>query len=290
MRPNFLLLAISCVLLGFGTAHWTGMTIHGLWLALLLLGGVCAHASVNSINDYHDFMCGLDLKVQRTPFSGGSGSLVKNPAKAHLARITILVNLTITTAIGLYFIKERGWPLFIAGGVGMLTICFYTNYCTKRPVLCLLVPGIGFGTCMVMGTDFVLTGHYTWTAFVASLAPFFLVSNLLLLNQFPDAKVDREFGRKHFPILLGNKTCATIYGLWLLLAYLSIVAGVLFGMLPPLTLLGLLTAPLAVPAYLGARKYADNIPKIIPAMTLNVVINLATPVLMAIGLWLSPPL
>jgi 1,4-dihydroxy-2-naphthoate polyprenyltransferase len=50
---------------------------------------------------------------------------------------------------------------------------------------------------MVMGTDFVLTGEYSWTAFIASLVPFFLVSDLLLLNQFPDALPDQRIGRKN---------------------------------------------------------------------------------------------
>lgn len=41
---------------------------------------------------------------------------------------------------------------------------------------------------MVMGTHFALTGEYSATAGLASLVPFFLVSDLLLLNQFPDVE------------------------------------------------------------------------------------------------------
>jgi len=37
------------------------------------------------------------------------------------------------------------------------------------------------------------------------MVPGLLVSDLLLLNQFPDVEADRTVGRKHLPILLGRK-------------------------------------------------------------------------------------
>ena len=77
----------------------------------------------------------------------------------------------------------------LLGLAGLLLVFGYTIWFTRDPYLCLIAPGLGFGPFMVMGTHFVLTGNYAWTAFIASLIPFFLVSNLLLLNQFPD--VDR---------------------------------------------------------------------------------------------------
>jgi 1,4-dihydroxy-2-naphthoate octaprenyltransferase len=41
---------------------------------------------------------------------------------------------------------------------------------------------------------------------------------------------------------------------------------------------------LAIPSIIGAFKNKDNIPKLIPSMGQNVVINLLTPLLMAAGL------
>ncbi len=45
------------------------------WALLALLGLLLAHVSVNVLNDYFDYRSGVDLKTQRTPFSGGSGIL-----------------------------------------------------------------------------------------------------------------------------------------------------------------------------------------------------------------------
>jgi len=287
MRLPFLILTPACVLLGIGTAAWSRAPINGLQVALVLIGAVAAHISVNVLNEYFDFKSGLDLTTQRTPFSGGSGTLPGNPKAARSALVTGLVALAITILVGIYFLVVRGWLLLPLGVVGVLTIYLYTLMLVRNPVLSLLAPGIGFGMCMVMGTHFALTGSYTWSAFIASLVPFFLVSNLLLLNQFPDAEADKIIGRKHLPILLGNSASAWVYGGYLLLAYLAIVAGVVIKVLPPLALIGLGTLLAAIPAFIGARKNANNIPQLIPSMGLNVIINIVTPILVAVGLFLS---
>jgi len=140
---------------------------------------------------------------------------------------------------------------------------------------------------MVMGTHFALTGVYSWTAFVASLVPTFLVSNLLLLNQYPDVEADREIGRKNFPITLGLKQSNLIYGSQLLLAYLSIIVGVILGLLPVFSLLALLTAILAWRVYQGVQRSAEKIPDLIPFMGMNVIITISTPVLLAVGLFIG---
>ncbi|HIE25017.1 MAG TPA: prenyltransferase [Anaerolineales bacterium] len=166
-------------------------------------------------------------------------------------------------------------------------VYLYTNWFTKNWVFSLITPGLGFGILWVMGTDFVLTGTYSMTAFIASLVPFFLVNNLLLLNQFPDAKADKTVGRAHLPIRIGNRASAKIYILFLVLAYLSMLLGVLLNYLPAWSLLGLFTIPLAIMAAKGAVKYAEDTPKLIPSLGQNVIINLLTPLLMAIGLFIA---
>jgi len=40
---------------------------------------------------------------------------------------------------------------------------------------------------------------------VVSLIPFLLVSDLLLLNRYPDVEADKEVGRNHLPITIGIK-------------------------------------------------------------------------------------
>jgi 1,4-dihydroxy-2-naphthoate octaprenyltransferase len=287
MRVPFLILTPACVLLGFGTAVWRTHEVNILYLVLALIGAVCAHISVNALNEYFDFRSGLDFKTERTPFSGGSGTLPEKPDMARSALKTGLITFAITGMIGLYFVYIRGLLLLPLGILGLIIIFTYTIWITRYPILCLIAPGLGFGTFMVMGTDFVLTGQYSWTAFIASLVPFFLVSDLLLLNQFPDAEADQSIGRKHFPILVGRQTSSLIYGLFLLFAYMSIMFGVYLEYLPKISLLGVATIVIAVPAFVGASRYPEDIKKLTPYMGLNVIINIATPILVATGLFIG---
>ncbi|MEW6613904.1 MAG: prenyltransferase [Thermodesulfobacteriota bacterium] len=287
MRFPFLILTPACVFLGFGTAIWRTHEVNIFYLVLALVGAVCAHISVNALNEYFDFRSGLDFKTERTPFSGGSGTLPEKPDMARSALKTGLITFTITGMIGVYFVYIRGLLLLPLGILGLITIFTYTIWITRYPILCLIAPGLGFGTFMVMGTDFVLTGQYSWTAFIASLVPFFLVSDLLLLNQFPDTEADQSIGRKHFPILVGRQTSSLIYGIFLLSAYLSIIFGVNLGYLPKISLVGLATIVIAVPAFVGAFRHAEDIKKLTPYMGLNVIINIATPVLVATGLFIG---
>jgi 1,4-dihydroxy-2-naphthoate octaprenyltransferase len=287
MRLPFLILPPVCVVLGAATAAWSGNKLNLYYLVLAFIGAVSAHISVNALNEYDDFKSGLDFNTERTPFSGGSGVLPKNPEKAHYALITGLITLAITIFIGIYFLFVRGMWILPLGILGVINIVAYTGWFTRNSFICLIAPGLGFGPLMVMGTDFVLTGSYSWTSFVASLVPFFLVSDLLLLNQFPDTEADKGIGRYHFPIAIGRKASVTVYTIFLAGAYVSIILGCLAGVLPLASLVALVTIVLAVTIVKGAMRYADDTPKLIPFMGRNVLINILTPMLLAIGLFVS---
>ncbi|MCJ7622010.1 MAG: prenyltransferase [Anaerolineaceae bacterium] len=287
MRLPFLVLAPACVLAGWGSAAWEVGGISVLYLILAFAGGIAAHVSVNALNEYFDFKSGLDLRTRPTPFSGGSGTLPQNPEKVNYALIVGLVAAGIVALIGVYFISVWGIMILPLGVLGLFVIIAYTPWLNHNVFLCLIAPGLGFGTLMVMGVDFVLSGAYSWTSFFASLPSFFLVSNLLLLNQFPDLEADRSIGRKNLPIVSGRPFSAIIYTIFLALTYLSIVIGVLLGYLPAFTLLGLLTIIPAVPVVMNVLKNADQVEALIPSMGLNVLINILTPVLVAIGFFIS---
>ena len=287
MRLPFLILTPACVLVGLGTAVQVSKGVETLSFVLVLVGAIAAHISVNAFNEYFDFKSGLDFKTRRTPFSGGSGALPERPEFAGKALLNAWVAFVLTGLIGLYFIWLIGWQILPLGLLGLVVVLAYTSWFAYNPFLCLIAPGLGFGTFMVMGTHFALTGDYTWSAFVGSLIPFFLVSNLLLLNQFPDVDADKTVGRRHLPIVIGRPASSLVYGAFLLLAYLSIVIGVWLGMFPRFGLLGLATVPLAVLAFIGSRRYAEDPERLVPALTMNVLINILTPALLGVGLILG---
>ncbi|MEX0951025.1 MAG: prenyltransferase [Gammaproteobacteria bacterium] len=283
IRPPFLILVPVSVGLGWAVAENSGASIDYLHLLLVLLGALAAHVSVNALNEYEDFHSGLDLVTQRTPFSGGSGILPAYPERARQALLISVISLLFVVAVGAYFLWVSGLGLLPLGVAGILTIVLYTRWLTRSPLLCLIAPGLAFGPLMVMGTCFVLTGRYSMAALWASLPVFFLVSNLLLLNQFPDREADQSVGRNHLLIAWGSRAGIWVYSVFLAAAYLSVVFAVLVQAIPITALLALSTIPLAVITVRGVIRYHNDTAALVPYMARNVLLTLATPALLAVG-------
>ncbi len=283
-RPPFLVLSPVCVFLGTSTAIAAGGDIDTTTLLLVIIAALCAHVSVNTLNEYHDFKTGLDLLTTKTPFSGGSGALPQNPAVASLVLAVGLAALLLTTAIGIYFIANNGPLLLVLGVAGVVIILTYTRWLNRWPLLCLIAPGLGFGVFMVIGTHLVLAGSSSTAAWLASLVPFFLVNNLLLLNQYPDIEADRSIGRKHLPIAYGTTVSSYIYGLFSLAAYAVILAGKNNGNFPTLGLIALLPVVLSLYALRGALRHGGRIGTCPRYLAANVAATLLTPLVLGIAI------
>ena len=285
IRAPFLLLAPVCVFLAAGLVYSAVGEIDWGMLGLIMLCAVSAHIAVNALNEYQDFQSGLDLNTERTPFSGGSGTLPENPHLAPAALKISIIAIGFTTISGLAIVYLRGSELLIPGLVGVVIIVLYTRVLNRFPVLCLLSPGLAFGVLMVGGTYFALTGIYSVEIFLVSLIPFFLVNNLLLLNQFPDVDADREAGRNHALIQYGKESGSFIYMLFLVLAALALIFSVYLGTLPLYSLAGLLLIAVGIPIYQASRKSESSIESLLPYMGKNVGMVLLIPVLLGVSLF-----
>ena len=287
LRVDFLWMDAACVLLGWGAAVWGHGPVNFGLVLLTFLGALAAHISVNAFNEYFDFRSGLDQKAGRTPFSGGSGTLQQRPDLARWALGVALATLVLTAVIGLFLVRLQGWGLIPIGVIGLFVIVVYTPWMTHNPLLALLGCGFGFGTLMINGTNFALTGGFTVTAFTASMIEFFQGNALLILNQFPDVEADRAVGRRNLPIVIGRHNSSYVYALLLLAIYVTAVGGVIARALPWSALLLFLNLPFAIRAARGAIRNADDTEKLMPALADNVILNLSTPALTGLGLLLA---
>lgn len=285
-RPQFLLLTPACFLIGVGTAAWVRGGLGKIpwgYALIAFLGALAAHIATNVLNDYFDYQSGLDLKTNPTPFSGGSGILPKGLMQAKSALYLGLGALAVTAAVGVYFLFVRGWGILPLGIVGLLLVTFYSPWVTRHPLICLIAPGLGFGPLMVMGTHYVLVGRYDTVSLLASFVPGLLVSNLLLINQFPDVEADAAAKRRHLPILIGRERSAWIYAAFAIGAFLWVLVAAIMGLFPLTTLITFLFFPLALITVVGAIKNAERIDRLIPYLGRNVIYTLTTPLLLGIG-------
>lgn len=283
-RPPFLILTPICLLLGWSLVFAKQDDFSVLLLALSFTGAILAHISVNTLNEYLDFKSGLDLITKRTGFSGGSGALPKKPNMAKSVLFIGIFSFFMTFLIGLFFIFYYGWQILPLGLAGMITIVTYTRWLNRHPFLCLLSPGFGFGFLMVLGANFALTGEYSSSLVFVSLIPFFLINNLLLLNQYPDIEADKKAGRYHFPIAFGVSNSNVIFGLFILLTMMVTIIAITFHILPMLSLIAFLPLPLSLFSLTGAIKFRENIGNHPQYLAANVIATIAAIILLSISI------
>ena len=279
-RPQFLILSIMLAFLGSAAAWYDGYFQWGRAL-LAGVGLVLAHISVNTLNDYFDYRSGIDLATKRTPFSGGSGILPAGQLRPNQVLGMGLVSLVLAGIIGIYFVIVSGWPLLPLLLVAAGLILLYSPLILKQPWP-EWAAGVGLGALPVLGMYFVQANAYTWTAVIAAIPSAFLVHNLLLLNEFPDAEADRKANRKTLPITLNKDRAAIFYAAVALAVYTWVIGWVAAHVMPVWTLLGLLTLPLTLKAISGARHH-DDPSKLMPGMASNVMTVLLTQMLIGIG-------
>jgi 1,4-dihydroxy-2-naphthoate octaprenyltransferase len=283
LLPRFHFIPLTVILCSLGTAiaAYEGFFNWGYFL-LAMIGSILVHMTVNVINDYYDYVGGIDLNTQRTPFSGGSGVLTSHLLKPKQAFWFATLCLLIAMVIGFYFVMVRGWLLFPLLLVAGFSAYFYNVYLAKW-LVGELFAGLNFGPMLVLGSYYVQTGRYSWEALVASLAPGILTANLLFLNEFPDREADQKGGRRHLVIVLGREGARIPFVALLVASYLCIIIGVLTKMMPVATLIGLLTIVFGWKAAKGALKYYNDTRQLVPILGANVITILGTQALLAIG-------
>ncbi len=281
--PRFQYIPLTLIMgsLGTAVAAYEGF-FHLGHFVLAIIGSLLVHMTVNIINDYHDYMDGIDLNTERTPFSGGSGILPGKLLKPRQAFWFGTLCILVAMLIGLYFVLVKGWLLFPLLLVAGFSAYFY-NVCLSKWFLGELFAGLNFGPLLVLGSYYVQTGRYSTEALVASLAPGVLTANLLFLNEFPDREADQSGGRRHFVISMGKEKARFLFVALLIVSYLCIVLGIVIGRMPPITLIGLGTVVFGWKAAKGAmRSYGDH-RGLIPVLGMNVITILGTQALLTVA-------
>jgi 1,4-dihydroxy-2-naphthoate octaprenyltransferase len=248
---------------------------------MVLIGALLLHASVNAFNNYFDYRSMIDSRTTKTPFSGGVDILVKGEMKGSSALLVAVICLVIAGVIGTYFLTlfYTLLPLVV---YGTIAIVLYTPILSRIHGVSEIIAGSGFGV-MGLGTYVTQTGNVDLVGLVVFVPITILVALLLFLNEFPDVEADRIGGRKHLVILMGKRRSATLYVIATAATYLSIVHSVVVGIAPISVLVALLSLPLAYKACRIVMRECENTSKLVPALGLNVIMILATILLLGVG-------
>ena len=281
VRIKFLLASIISVFLGLAINWWQNTTINLEFAVLTFAGVIALHASVDLLNDYWDYKRNIDTETKRTKFSGGTGVLPEgllNPSEVYRAGIILLV---VGALIGAYFVFERGITIAIILGFAIISIYFYSTRIVDS--------GLGEvfvaikGAMIVLGTYFVQASHITAEPILAGIVSGILSSTVLFVNSFPDHDADKSHGRRTLVILLGKAKAASSIWIFPTISYGVIITAVALHFFPIVSLITLVTIPIAIKSGRSLKQKFDKIEELVPIMKNFVSYSRITGVLLVVS-------
>jgi 1,4-dihydroxy-2-naphthoate octaprenyltransferase len=215
VRPNSLLVAISPVLVG-AALGWLRTGALDLTVSLIILAAaVMVQAISNLQNDVGYTVRGAESTGTRTglPRATAQGWLHVRTVRAAIVALALAA-----TALGLWLVVLRGWPVLAIGVSSLVAALAYMG--GPKPIAYTpfgeLTVFVFFGLVAVMGTDWVLTDGIGAATVAASVALGSLASAALAVNNQRDIAHDALVGRRTFPVVFGAAVAQRGYGLLLL--------------------------------------------------------------------------
>lgn len=189
---------------------WHGSLSVTLVLSLLVIC-VLMQASVNTLNDYYDFVKGADnIENQLDPTDA---VLVYNNVNPKSALKLAVGFLAAAFALGVYVIVAAGWIPLAIGLVGAGIIVLYSA--GKSPLSYLpvgeFVSGITMGGLIPLACYQALTGSFSWTVLLLSVPLVCGIGLIMFTNNTCDIEKDTAADRKTLSVLLGRERARAAY-------------------------------------------------------------------------------
>ena len=251
IRPAYLLLSLLPVVLGSVVA-WTQSvslktprgTFHPVRFVITLAAVLLLQIGANLVNDYYDYLRGID-----TSNTLGPGGLIQQGLIKPVRVLSFgLIALGLGALLGAFVAVSGGWLVIVFGLIGVLAAYFYSGEPKALTSLALgeLVFFFIFGPLLTLGSYMVQTGHLDRTVYIYSISLGILATAFIHLNNMRDTLSDSPAGKLTLASLLGLRLSRTLYVVLVLGAYAPIVALGLPRHAPHLLLIVLWTLPTLV--------------------------------------------
>ncbi|MFL5658825.1 MAG: 1,4-dihydroxy-2-naphthoate octaprenyltransferase [Ktedonobacteraceae bacterium] len=264
IRPGYLPLAIMPVLVG-STLAWTqGVSprtpfgsFHFFHFIAVLFAVVALQVGANLVNDYYDYIKGIDTS---NPL--GPGGLIQQG----LIRPTRVLNfglilLALGSLMGALVALAGGLYVYLFGLIGLLCAYFYSATARSLSSLALgeLISFCVFGPLLTLGAYMVQTGGFANRAALVSVLLYSLPLGLLAtavvhVNDMRDVESDVQARKRTLASVQGLRWGRVEYILLVVGAYAIIVALGLPHGAPHLVLITLWTLPILLVAITGVMR------------------------------------
>lgn len=241
VRPFAYTASIIPVAAGGALAFVDGRSDTVLFL-LALAGSILLHSGTNVINEIYDVRQGIDtISSPRA-----SHAILKGRISERGAYVLGVAFFALAVVVGVALIAARGWPIVALGLAGLAGGYFYTAPPFQYKYRALGVPLVFalMGPLMTVGSYFAVTGTWSWVALVLSVPVGLLVAAILHGNEWRDISEDTRAGIVTLSARLGKDFAHYAYLALILGAYMTLGLAVAARLLPPGTLLAILSLPL----------------------------------------------
>jgi len=255
------------------------------WLALPVLLGICAaHLGMNLADDYFDYK-----HDSRTRADLSSTSIRARMEKCHyLGDNATISQLGWAIVAFLSFAALMGATAFVAqwllhGWQAAMGIAIYAalglvigiNYSGKPLELGYhglgeLVIGLMFGPLNMLGVQAALTGMpFSWQMLCMSVGIGCMVTNIVYVHSVMEVNADAELGKMTFARLLygknksacGKRSMIVFIGIFAIVPFLLLGAGIALGWWSPWYLLTTATLPMSIYLIRSTRLFAYGLPR-----------------------------
>ena len=225
---------------GTGAGHFSAPRF-----AITLAGGILAHIGANVLNDYFDFVKGVDTRPEH-----GSGVLTGGMMSPRAALVFSLMLLAGAGICALLLLRDNSYLLALVA-IGLGCAVLYPAFLKKYGLGDLLIV-LAFGLGLTMGAYEVQTGsrwlyEWSWVA-LYSIPVCLLVDAILHANNLRDSADDRAAHVRTLATLL-PQAAGEMWQKCLLFGPLAFIAvGVITRFLPVWSLGTLLSLPFLIRA------------------------------------------
>jgi len=285
LRPFAFTASVIPVLAGAALA-WVNEAWNWAPFVASLLGAVFLHAGTNVLNEVYDVRKGVDSITSPR----ASHAIVKGRMTERGALLVGGTAFALAVVVGAYLVWLRGPAIVGLGVLGLLGGWGYTappleykNRGFGVPLVFLLM-----GPLMVEGSYYAVSGTWSLTALVLSVPVGLLVAAILHGNEWRDIREDSRAGISTLSARIGRRWAHYGYVGLVLGAYMVLALSVIAGILPPWTMLAILSLPFLAQVIRSAELGATGQARAIAMIDLQTArLHLAFGSLLVAGLVLS---
>jgi 1,4-dihydroxy-2-naphthoate octaprenyltransferase len=242
-RVHTLPAAIVPVLVGTGLAYGEGVFRWDVFVCALI-GAVAIQVAANFANDASDAHRGADTEDRLGP----PRMVALGVISARQMWVATWIAIGVAAVAGILLTVIAGWVVLLIGVSSVLAMLGYVGgplpygYRGLGEVFVFLF----FGLVATVGSRYVYDQTAPLTAWLLAIPVGFLVTAILVVNNYRDIDTDRAAGKRTLAVIIGRRATHILYAVLVYGAFLAIAIFAVAGWTPISTLFSTFLLPLTL--------------------------------------------